>query len=82
MDISSTRRLPLFPVILVDDTLIVGHYAHSSTIAPNGLWLTIHNPKISGMYEALTERRLDVARLTDEEKAILRYVEECVPAAF
>ena len=39
-------------------------------------------PEISGMYEALTERRLDVTRLTDEEKAILRYVEECVPAAF
>ena len=82
VEISSTRRLPLFPVILVDDTLIVGHYAHSSTIAPHGLWLTIHNPKVSGMYEALTERRLDVSGLTDEEKAILRYVEECVPAAF
>ena len=82
VEISDTRRLPLFPVILVDDTVIVGHYAHSSTIAPHGLWLTIHNPKISGMYEALTERRLDVSRLTDEEKAILRYVEECVPAAF
>ena len=82
VEISSTRRLPLFPVILVDDTLIVGHYAHSSTIAPHGLWLTIHNPKISGMYEALMERKLDVSGLTDEEKAILRYVEECVPAAF
>ena len=82
VEISSTRRLPLFPVILVDDTLIVGHYAHSSTIAPHGLWLTIHNPKISGMYEALTERKLDVSGLTDEEKAILRYVEECVPADF
>ena len=34
------------------------------------------------MYKALTERRLDVSGLTDEEKAILRYVEECVPAAF
>ena len=82
VEISDTGRLPLVPVILVDDTVIVGHYAHSSTIAPHGLWLTIHNPKISGMYEALTERRLDVTRLTDEEKAILRYVEECVPAAF
>ena len=82
VEISDTGRLPLFPVILVDDTVIVGHYAHSSTIAPHGLWLTIHNPKISGMYEALTERRLDVSRLTDEEKAILRYVEECVPKAF
>ena len=82
VEISDTCRLPLFPVILVDDTVIVGHYAHSSTIAPHGLWLTIHNPKISGMYKALTERKLDVSGLTDEEKAILRYVEECVPATF
>ena len=80
--IVSTRRLPLFPVILVDDTIVVGHYAHSSTIAPHGLWLTIHNPKISGMYEALMSRTLDVGGLNDEERAILRYVEECVPAAF
>ena len=48
----------------------------------HGLWLTIHNPKNSGMYEALTKRKLDVSGLTDEEKAILRYVEECVPTAF
>ena len=41
-----------------------------------------HYPKISGMYEALMSRTLDVGGLNDEERAILRYVEECVPAAF
>ena len=73
----------VFLQMTVEENLEMGAFTQpASTIAPNGLWLTIHNPKISGMYEALTERRLDVARLTDEEKAILRYVEECVPAAF
>lgn len=75
--IYDTARLPLFPVILIDDTLIVGHYAHSTVIPPNGLWLTIKYPKIPSMYESLLAGSAPECD-TPEESAILRYVEELI----
>ena len=73
--IIDTARLPMFPVILIDDTLIVGHYAHSSVIPPNGLWITIEHPKILTMYQDLLDGK-EVKYETAEEGAILRYLEE------
>ena len=70
-----TARLPMFPVILIDDTLIVGHYAHSSVIPLNGLWITIEHPKILTMYQDLLDGK-EVKYETAEEGAILRYLEE------
>lgn len=77
VEICDSARLPLFPVILIDDTLIVGHYAHSREIAPNGLWLTIQHPKIPVMYKNLLDgKRPDC--YTSEECAIIRYLEELI----
>ena len=75
VEICDSARLPLFPVILIDDTLIVGHYAHSREIAPNGLWLTIQHPNIPSMYQKLRDGENPECK-TAEERAILRYVEE------
>ena len=75
--IYDTARLPLFPVILIDDTIIVGHYAHSTVIPPNGLWFTIQHPKISLMYETLLAGSTPDCD-TPEESAILRYIEELI----
>lgn len=75
--IYDTARLPLFPVILIDDTIIVGHYAHSSVIPPNGLWFTITHPKIAYMYESLLAGSTPDCD-TPEESAILRYIEELI----
>lgn len=75
--ISDTARLPLFPMILIDDTIIVGHYAHSTVIPPNGLWFTITYPKISSMYESLLAGGTPECE-TPEESAILRYLEELI----
>lgn len=75
--IYDTARLPLFPVILIDDTLIVGHYAHSSVIPPNGLWFTIKHSKILSMYECLLAGANPECD-TPEEGAILRYLEELI----
>lgn len=72
-----TARLPLFPIILIDDTIIVGHYAHSSVIPPNGLWFTIKHPKIPSMYENLLAGSTPECD-TPEESAILRYLEELI----
>ena len=76
--IYDSARLPMFPVILIDDILIVGHYAHSSELAPDGLWLTIQHSSIPEMYQKLLKGE-DPACKTAEERAILRYVEELVP---
>lgn len=72
-----TARLPLFPIILIDDTIIVGHYAHSTVIPPNGLWFTIKHPKIPSMYESLLAGSTPECD-TSEESAILRYIEELI----
>lgn len=74
--ITNSAKLPLVPMLMIDNTLVVGHYAHSGVIAPDGLWLTIHNPRIVGMYENLFKGKVNVQKYTDEEQAIFRYVEE------
>ena len=81
VEICYSARLPMFPVILIDDTLIVGHYAHSREIAPNGLWVTIQHPNISLMYKSLLDGDRPKCN-TPEERAILRYVEELVSPDF
>ena len=77
VQIYDTAQLPFFPVILIDDTLIVGHYAHSSVIPPDGLWFTIKHPKILSMYECLRAGG-DPECNTPEERAIFRYLEELI----
>lgn len=73
-----TARLPFFPVILIDDTLVIGHYAHSRIIPPHGLWLTIQHPSIPAMYATLLLGRTPVCH-TDDEEVLLHYLEELVP---
>ena len=75
--IYDTSRLPMFPIIMIDETLIIGHYAHSSVIPPHGLWLTIKHPSIPTMYENLLAG-IPTTCKTAEERALLRYVEELI----
>lgn len=77
VEICDTARLPLFPVILIDDTLIVGHYAHSQEIAPSGLWLTLQHPRIPEMYDQLLKGERP-QNSPPEERAILRYLDELI----
>ena len=76
ISISTTRRLPMFPEILIDDTVIIGHYAHSRTPAPFGLWMTIKHPSIPLMYNSLCCDTINHSQYSEEELAILRYLEE------
>lgn len=76
--ISTTRRLPMFPEILIDDTIIVGHYAHSKTPAPHGIWMTIKHPGIPSMYDRLRCDTINRSKYSAEELAILRYLEELI----
>ncbi len=77
VEILSSARLPMFPIIMIDDTLIIGHYAHSYVPAPMGLWITLQHPKIGRMYEDILQGK-DIRKIYRKptEKSILRYVEE------
>lgn len=77
VSIIDTPRLPMFPIIMIDNTLVVGHYAHSEEIAPDGLWFSIHHPKISLMYESLLAGNSPLCE-TPEEKALIRYIHEVI----
>ena len=77
--INNTDKLPMFPIVMIDDYLIIGFYSHSKIIAPHGLWLKIKNKNVMTMYEKLKLQgndNLDISQWTDEEKAIFRFVEE------
>lgn len=70
-------RLPLFPVVLVDNTIVVGHYAHSTTIAPCGLWFSIYHPRIGEIYDMVClHKPLGGVFNSPDQLAILRYIEE------
>lgn len=79
VEVLSTSQLPMFPVVLVDSTLFVGHYSHSRIPAPDGLWLVINNSKISQMYADLLAGSAKIP-CNAEDKAIFRYLEEIANA--
>ena len=77
VEITSCSKLPLFPVVLVDNTIVVGHYAHSVTNAPCGLWLSIHHPLIAEVYDMVRQHKpIGGIFSSPEQLAILRYIEE------
>lgn len=77
--INETERLPMFPIIMIDDYLIIGFYSHSRVIAPHGLWLKIRNKNVTTMYEKMKlhgNENVGLSNFSNEEKAIYRFVEE------
>lgn len=36
-----TKTLPLVPMVVIDNLICVGHYAHSSVLTPDGYWLRL-----------------------------------------
>lgn len=79
VEIINSDKLPMYPIIMIDDTLVVGFYSHSRFSAPQGIWLTIHTPQIMYMYEQLIlhgKDNIDTSNFKNEEKAIFRFIEE------
>lgn len=79
VQIIETEQLPMFPILMIDNDLIVGFYSHSQIAAPYGLWIKIRNKKVISMYETLAINGGDDANISDftnEEKAIFRFVED------
>ncbi len=77
VEIIQSSALPFCPYIIIDDTLIIGHYAHARIKAPAGLWMEITNPIISEMCSRdLQKDKKFVDALNEENKAISRYIED------
>ncbi|MFA9395623.1 MAG: hypothetical protein ACERJ1_13055 [Halodesulfovibrio sp.] len=38
------KSFPAFPLVIVDETIFCGHYAHSQVLAPEGLWMQLAVP--------------------------------------
>lgn len=82
-----TSRIPLVPMIIVDNDILLGHYCHSTGIAPNGLWIQLHCEKISRLlkiyrcYGKNSDKYKNyIKQMNVEERAIIRYVEEALDA--
>lgn len=39
------KSFPAFPLVIVDETIFCGHYAHSHVLAPEGMWMQLAVPK-------------------------------------
>ncbi|ADN76254.1 conserved hypothetical protein [Ferrimonas balearica DSM 9799] len=69
-------QLPTQPVLICDDQLIVGHYAHCLVPAAEGIWLVL-----GGLAEGQVEEWLSGAEPDEQtsvwERACYRHVAEC-----
>ena len=72
--------LPLAPMIMADNTLFIGHYAHSDIPAPEGLWIKMECDYLVDLLECRMNGFLLIDNLDEEGKAISRYVDELVYA--
>lgn len=72
------RRLPCLPVVIVDDVIIFGQYAHAGSHAPQGFWGMIH-ADVPTLLQ-WTRAGKPPPHASDEEIAAFRLVHECARA--
>ena len=75
-----TRRLPLMPIVIIDNEMFIGNYCHAETPAPDGLWYHYKSEIIPSVIEKLSyqkEKYRDyLTTLSEEDKAIARFIED------
>ncbi|ABB40346.1 hypothetical protein Dde_3553 [Oleidesulfovibrio alaskensis G20] len=75
VELYETRAMPCMPVIIVDDKILFGHYAHSPVPAPQGYWFSVTAP-VEDMLDWLRHGRIP-EDATPTQKASLRFVADC-----
>jgi hypothetical protein len=75
----NTGTLPLVPMVVVDDFIFVGHYAHSPVYAPIGYWLRLKSD-VGKLLEWTKVPGEPPETATETEKACFRYIAEFVHA--
>lgn len=78
VEIYETRAMPCMPVVIVDDRIFFGHYAHSDVLAPEGYWFGVHAP-VEQLITYATIGGLP-ADAAPRLKASYRFVAECLHA--
>lgn len=81
IEIIFSERLPLFPVVIIDNELFIGHYCHAITPAPEGFWFYIKNdviPKlIDYIFCGLNVPEFNPNSSSDPKlNALARYIED------
>ena len=72
------RRLPCLPIIIADDTIVFGQYAHANVHAPQGFWgMTTADVRTLLQW---TARGRPPATASGEQVASFRLVNECARA--
>ncbi len=76
-----SERLPLFPVVIIDNELFIGHYCHAITPAPEGFWFHIKNdviPKLINyiIYDSNDPELKQNIASDSKLKALARYIED------
>lgn len=89
------ETLPAFPLVVVDDVLFYGHYAHSQVLAPEGFWMRLssHVGTLLSLAESIAMRsrhesseegqlhEVDAVRhLSPLERAVFRLLQEWTAA--
>lgn len=67
--------LPCLPVVIIDDTILFGHYAHSRTFAAEGFW-SIVETNVERLFK-WAENDGPPSDASAEDKAAYRIVHEC-----
>ena len=81
INIILSKRLPLFPVVIIDDELFIGHYCHSDTPAPLGFWIYKKDDAIPQLIDSIigdtNNPNSKSVRPSDTKlKALARYIED------
>lgn len=81
--VKKSCRIPLTPIVIIDNSIYAGHYCHSIVPTPAGVWMHFENEivleaidKIRNCGDEAIQQYID--SLDDEDKAIVRYIEEAL----
>ena len=78
VEIYETRAMPCMPLVIVDDRIFFGHYAHCDIMAPDGYWFSVN----ASVEELITYASIGglPEEATPRTKASYRFVAECMYA--
>lgn len=78
VEIYETQALPCMPVLIIDDCIFFGHYAHSDIMAPDGYWFSVSAP-VEELMENAYNGTIPKEK-SPKQRASFRFISECVYA--
>lgn len=75
VEVFETQAIPCMPCIIIDDTIIFGHYAHGSVSLDSGYWFSVTGP-VDDLF-AWAAAGGPPEHATPRQKASYRFVADC-----